>query len=121
MESLPDVHSEYAETVRGRRSEPRVKLLPAIDASQHHSNMEAKNVDISKRAHSVVVAVAKAGEEGLRAERVGTGRYEVPSRSRTGHKWTVGFSTGRASCGCPSRTTCAHIGAVLLLLGGAYD
>ena len=84
-------------------------------------NTEATNVDVSKRVQSVVSAVVKASENGLRAERVGPGRYEVPSRSRPGHRWTVGFSAGRASCGCPSRTTCAHIGAVLLLLGGAYD
>ena len=83
--------------------------------------MEATNVDLDKKAHSVITAVAKAGEDGLGAERVGPGRYEVPSRSRAGHTWTVKFSAGRAACDCPARTTCAHIGAVLLLLAGAND
>ncbi len=82
---------------------------------------EATDVELSRRAQSVVSAVAKAAEEGLRARRVTAGAYEVPSRSKPGHKWTVTFKAGRASCDCPSRTTCAHIGAVLLLLAGAYN
>ncbi len=121
MEALPDAGCEYVESPCGGQPAYRVKRVAAKDANEYRVNTEATNVDVSKRAHSVVSAVAKAAEDGLRAERVGPGRYEAPSRSRPGRRRTVRFSAGRASCDCPSRTTCAHIGAALLLIAGAYD